>query len=696
MLTKDEFLNYVKTLDIKLVGRKKEYKYINLFCAFDIETTSIYIKDDKFAFVYAWCFGINKHCTVGRNLLEYFELLEQINNVLNVTKENRLLIYCHNLKYEFQFIRDYHIWNEEEYNDIFALNSRTVVKALTENGNEYRCSYILSGYKLETVADNLVNSNIKKLVGDLNYSLVRHHKTKLTNSEIQYIVNDVKIVIAYLKEKSNGDVSKLLLTKTSYVRKVMKKNMLYTKAIVKGKNKTIRNRVNISLINHLTLSEDEYKDIKYAFMGGYTHASIFNANKIIENVKSMDMASAYPHAMLTDYFPMSKGVRIDNVNIEELEKYCNDYCVIINVSFTNIKLKKLHETPLSISKCYRIKNVLNDNGRVRSADSLSTICTEIDYNIYKEYYVWDSLDVNYIYYYVRGYLPKEFMFTILDFYEKKTKLKGVKGMEIEYMGGKENLNSLYGMLVTDIIKDLHKYDQESKEWYVSEVDFTERLEYYNTDKNRCLSYIWGVYTTAHTRKRLFQMIDLVADDYIYSDTDSVKFTNYEKYAKEINIINDNILNDLNKMTNHYNIDYNLIKPINIKGESKPIGIWECDGEYKRFKTLGAKRYLFEDYKDNIEMVVSGLPKKVITELRKKMNNDEIFTFFNNEMHIKKEISHKNTHVYIDEEKTYYVTDYLGNNQLVTSPSSIFLEKADYNMYLGSDYLELLLRGGLYV
>ena len=35
-----------------------------------------------------------------------------------------------------------------------------------------------------------------------------------------------------------------------------------------------------------------------------------------------------------------------------------------------------------------------------------------------------------------------------------------------------------------------------------------------------------------------------------------------------------------------------ISPKTIKGETKTLGVWDFDGFYTDFKTLGAKRYIF--------------------------------------------------------------------------------------------------------
>ena len=50
--------NILNGLDIEIIKTNKKANYLNIPCAFDIETTSTIIKGEKFAFSYIWQFGI--------------------------------------------------------------------------------------------------------------------------------------------------------------------------------------------------------------------------------------------------------------------------------------------------------------------------------------------------------------------------------------------------------------------------------------------------------------------------------------------------------------------------------------------------------------------------------------------------------------------------------------------------------------
>ncbi|WP_457832296.1 hypothetical protein, partial [Staphylococcus aureus] len=81
----------------------------------------------------------------------------------------------------------------------------------------------------------------------------------------------------------------------------------------------------------------------------------------------------------------------------------------------------------------------------------------------------------------------------------------------------------------------------------------------------------------------------VGDDYIYSDTDSLKVRNYDNHLGYINWFNDCIVSKMKAMCVYYSLDESLLSPKTKEGKTKMMGVWDYEGTYKKFKTLGAKR-----------------------------------------------------------------------------------------------------------
>ena len=79
------------------------------------------------------------------------------------------------------------------------------------------------------------------------------------------------------------------------------------------------------------------------------------------------------------------------------------------------------------------------------------------------------------------------------------------------------------------------------------------------------------------------------------------------------------------MCEFYNFDLELLAPVTKKGVEKIIGIWDLDGHYKRFKTLGAKRYLYQTDDDKLHLTALDyvdilLPDNLEDQLSEKIDN----------------------------------------------------------------------------
>lgn len=655
--------------------KKKKIYYVNLASSFDIETSSFLENGNKKAIMYIWQFAIDNNVILGRNWQDFIKLLNSIQEFYKTSKDCHFVCYIHNLSYEFQFICKWLEWE-----DIFATDERKPLYCVTKNGIEFRCSYRLSGYSLATVAKNLVRHNIKKLVGDLDYSLLRNEKTPISNNELQYCINDVLIVTAYINEciENYGNIAEIPLTQTGKVRRYVRTNCL-------------SNNDYKYLMRKLELTSMEYLQLRKAFQGGFTHSNPMYVMQNCYDVTSYDFTSSYPTVMLSERFPMSKSKYIGKCSIEQFEYYRKNYCCMFDYKIENVVSKVNYENYISFSKCFRINDYVLNNGRVFSAKYLVTTITECDYEIINRFYNFENAEIRNLYIYRKDYLPKPFILSILKLYNDKTQLKGVAGKEIEYLHSKEMLNSCYGMTVTDLLNNVYSFT--NNEWLTTETTIDNAIENYNKDRNRFLFYPWGVWVTAYARKNLFSGIYECKEDYIYSDTDSIKIFNASEHLDYINKYNAMIEYKLKAMCNYYDIDFNLCKPKTKDGVIKMLGVWDFDGYYKCFKSLGAKRYLTENNKNELSMTVAGVNKKIALPylIKKYKSNEKVFDAFNDLLVIPKDYSGKKILTYLDNEQKGICKDYLGNYANYYEKSSIFMENSEYNLNISSQYLDFILK-----
>ena len=671
-------LNYIKSQENFEWVYSHKVHYLNIPISFDIETSSFYEGVAKKAIMYIWTCNVNGTTFIGRTWKQFTQLLDLMSEVFELIKYNkRCLIYVHNLEYEFQFMRKWFDWH-----DIFADDKRQPLYAVTKGGVEFRCSYRLSGYSLAKLADELRYYKTQKMVGDLDYSLIRHSNTPLTDKELKYCTQDTQVVVCYIQEEidKNGDIAHIPYTKTGYVRRYCQDECL---AIHKQNDNVSRLKglKYRDVMQSLTLTYDQYKMCKAGFQGGFTHANINYVNETLTDVGSIDFTSSYPFTMMAQYFPMSSPREVEVRDMKDLEFYLASYCCLFEVQFINLRPLTTIENPISSSRCSYLEGYHINNGRVIDAKILETTITELDFDIYRNFYTWDGIKIGKFLVFYRGYLPTNLVKCLVKFYKDKTTLKGVVGKEEEYLQGKAMLNSAYGMAVTDIVRDDLEYHQEmyADEWQVGSETPVSQLNRYNKNPSRFLYYPWGVWVTAHARHNLFKGIKAFGSDYVYSDTDSIKAINMDRHQDFIKNYNLHVREQLEKAADFHGIPMSDFEPETIKGEKKLIGVWDFEGTYDKFKTLGAKRYLVQKGND-IEFTVAGVNKKAIKEyMLETYGLDGVFDAFTRSLDIPAGRTGKLTHTYIDREWQGEVVDYLGQRFSYFEKSSIHLEPAPFKI-----------------
>ena len=680
MIDAKVYQEILKKKTTKKRGREGSIEYINYAFSFDTETSSFYSpKGEKQCTMYLWGFGYGDKCYVGRTWSEFLDLYEEVITNLRISPSRRIVVYVHNLGYDFQFFREYFSWER-----VFSIKEREPLYAVTKEGVEFRDSYLLSGLSLAKTADTLTKHTIKKMVGDLDYDLIRHSETPITEKEMGYMINDCLVVTAYIEEQMEQykSIAYIPYTKTGKVRKWCRTYIMH------HKDKWLYRE----LMKELVLDDYSYAMCKEAYAGGFSHANPMKVGQVLDNVESFDFTSSYPAVMCSEFFPMSKPYNIKIKNVQELKEVCKKYCVIFNATFHKIQSKISYEHYISISKCSKIlAPTREDNGRLVSAEGINITITEIDFEIMERCYDWKKMEIHNAIAFYKQPLPRAFLECVYHFYQGKTTLKGVKGKEEEYQNAKENLNSLYGMCVTDILKDEWVYDVEANEWAGS-IPNSEGIEAYNTKQNRFLYYPWGVYITAYARRNLWSGIIELKHDYVYSDTDSLKVLNYDLHKGYFERYNAYIVKKLEfilKLSCAENCDY---KPKNVKGEEKILGTWDREHSIQKFKTLGAKRYLCYYGDKDFMLTCAGLSKSngVSYLIEKHRTTANIFDAFKDNMMIPAEYTGKKTHTYLDNEMVGYVTDYLGNTALYHEHSGIHLSDCSFILSLSEMFKDYLL------
>lgn len=380
---------------------------------------------------------------------------------------------------------------------------------------------------------------------------------------------------------------------------------------------------------------------------------------------------------------MSKARLVDSIeSVEKFEYYLTRYCCLFDISLKNITPKVDFEHAISASKLIKAEGVTKDNGRVIFADSMTLTVTEQDYFVLQEFY---NFEVDAIYnfrIYEKGYLPTAFVKAILKLYKDKTELKGIAEEIVNYMISKNMINAAYGMIVTDIVREIIEYQDDI--FQSTKPDIEEAIKKYNESVKRFLFYPWGVWVTSYARANLFSGILSCGNDYIYSDTDSIKVRNYETHLEYFNAYNKVVEAKLQKAAEFHKINPSEFSPLNRKGDPKPIGVWDFEGVYDRFKTVGAKRYMYE--KDGkYSLTVAGVNKEKAMQYILK-NYPDPFDGLEEGLVVPGDYSGRLLLDYCkDEPCSGIVQDYLGKWGEFSELSYIHMEPTTYELTYSIDY-----------
>lgn len=681
--------------------------YSTMICSFDTETTSTLVgrkgQEEPFAFVYIWMMAFGNTVFYGRYLEQFFKLLQ----ILSATNDKcTYVIWVHNLPYDWYFIKNYIEWE-----DCFFIRNKKPM--YTRSGNiEFRCSLILSGKSLKVISEEEIkDERYGKKSGDLDYDLVRLPITPLTPKELEYCYYDVLTTNEYINEyaikNEYTSYKQFPYTKTGKIRKRCR----YKTSRNKNKNTAFRYQ---KIMQNLTLTTEEYQMLHHAFRGGFTNGNPKYAGKLLQNVGSFDISSSYPSAILLQKFPMSKGIKFYGTDFtkEALLQLLKDKLVVFKIRLFDVKSKINfeHFWPASDNKTNYPRRILDEKNnlirnkvvkvgkKLASADCMQTVMTNVDFWTFVKCYDFSSFEIIEGYYYEAGYLPYDLVDEILNLYHDKTFLKGVEGEENRYQSSKEDINGVYGMMVTDIDRIFYIFDNYSKSCVAQERNTDKSIDKYNKDSGRFLNYAWGVFVTAYARQRLWNNILLLGDNYIYADTDSTKFIYSERLVNMLDKVNEGIMDEIRHVSKVRNIPIERFMPKDQKGIEHPIGVWEYEKFYYLFKYLSPKRYLSYGYSISnkngkhvrkggtyMELTCAGWNKeKGLEYFSERFRKDRVnpFNLFNIKLRVPAESSGTTEHFYHEPGCCTKATirDEEGRVQEITSLSWIYIRKSDYSLH----------------
>ena len=625
-----------------------------------------------YAFMYHWQFCLDDQVVFGRTWEEFQYLMHQLERNMNLSYTNRLVVWVHQLGFEWQFMRNF-----IEFEEGFFLDERKPAKILTKGGIEFRCSYILSNMGLAKFCENEQGVTHYKLDGDdYDYGKLRLPTTPLSEYEQGYCYNDVRGLCECIKSRLNHDtLGTIPMTSTGYVRRDLRTNVK-------------KNRKNREFFLNSKLDEHLYTMCREAFRGGDTHANSNHSNQLVKNGWGWDIKSSYPGQMIiSDHFPFSAFAKIMPSTYINMDPKLKEHtCFIMQVAFYDIHYD-VHGVNycgmpyIALAKCekHSAKHII-DNGRVIYAEFLLCTLTDIDLDIIMSEYKIGDIKIGEIWASQAAKLSKEIRDTVLYYFQQKTLLDGIEEQKYLYSKMKALLNAIYGCFVMRIDQTTVKWDPVKQIYFDDTPKLEEALEKFYKGKNNFLSYQQGVFVTALARQQLRKMLWKVGKDCVYCDTDSIKgIGDHKKDFEEENAYRKQLAIDAGAFAE------------DSKGNPYYLSLWECEtipveeggkGIYEEFKTLGAKKYC---YKQNgkIKSTIAGVSKEAGAAYFGEHGVDglSIDAVITDSGHL--------TAYYNDDKDVYKLT--IDHNTFTTS-SNVALVNNTYKIGVTDEYYDLLLKG----
>ena len=512
----------------KYIGNNKPIRYLcNNYISLDTETSHI----NETGWMYQWAFSYyideeNRFLVYGRRPSELIETLVKIIKVNGLNENRRIVIFVHNLSYDYNYIKD---WLEEYLGykgQILALKSHDII-SYSIAGLEFRCSYKLSNRSLYDWSNDL-NVKHKKLKDYIDYKKVNYQDSLLNKRDWKYMFRDIICLDECIEEENkinDNNIHTMPYTSTGYIRN-------FTRNKFKEDKKYLNN------FNRTQLDYNAYCLISQELAGGYTHGNRFLAEQTLRGcIRHRDFVSHYPSQEVTGKCPVGRFLKASlNYKMEDIIKDDKN-CYIMVMLLKDVDLKNIFismpyiQASKLLGKTYK---TIEDNGRILAIKGeCILVCNEYDLDIIQRQYKFEYKFLH-ILKARKGNFPKYIIETAKHFMEQKTIYKEAKNNaeygSDEYYEAKKNLdlskkrlNSISGMTLTKSVRDIF-YENEKGEW-----DFLEKtqeqkekeLEEFYKNKKSFVGIEVGAYTTSQGRHELIEIAELIGyNNVIYGDTDS--------------------------------------------------------------------------------------------------------------------------------------------------------------------------------
>lgn len=529
----------------------------------DFETAT-WNPEETWVWAWATCNIENEKIKMGNNIDSFMFFCKLQKNST---------FYFHNLKFDGEFIIYWLLCNGfkhvEKKEDIEDNTFTTLINSMGQfyqitvyytKGNKkvHKTTFIDSLKIINMSVDAIAKTYglpISKLKIDYNEERSKGHE--LTETEKEYIKNDVLIVAKALK----------ILFDQGLDHMTSASNALHDYKKIVSLNKFFH------FFPQLELEVD--KDIRQAYKGGFTYLNPLWKEKTIENVTNLDVNSLYPSVMYAEKMPIG-----DPIFFEGKYKEDSVYDLYVQMIVCSFKVKPNHIPTI------QLKNTRNYLGNeylteTNEGEKVCLVLTSIDLKLFLDHYDTFGLE------YISGWKFRSINGLFTDYIDKWVEVKNQGTIEKnkgKRATAKLMLNSLYGKFAKAL-------EMQQKTPYIQDGIVKYRLS--EPEITNGIYIPVGAFITAYAREKTIRTSQAIKeyslnkygiDAYIYSDTDSIKTLLPPEELEKFCDIDD------------------------VK-----LGAWKNEGIAKRGKFIRQKCYL-EEFEEGIEITCAGMPKQCYNQV----------------------------------------------------------------------------------
>lgn len=630
-------IELAKSEPIKVRGKETYYGNDNIVLDFKVGNYNGY------GYIWLWVMGVNGDNYYGRDIDDLYTML---NKIKDAAKPNATyVIWVRDLNMFYQFSKNYFVFDK-----VFARDRNDVLNCWADIFEFRNFKEIINKDERIERQEDLIEK-------------IYSPTTPLTEEELQDFGRTANFMWNWIK---NNRTDKLFLLENF--------NYSFSHCCEKKFSSLIEDRFFVrKRLEDLVPNLDVYDLLMMDNKAGIQWSNFYYNNTRVENVYSYDKSSSYLSMMLTKKYPMGKFFEHKGANISTVFSLLNKRAFIGGFIIKGLKKHTVFNWLTTKSN-----TIVQADGYTR------IVLNDVEFIDLLRNYEIEDISVVWLYSCKYEYLPPQIKKVIMKLYINKTKFKGVD--EIKYKEAKVLLNNIFGRCIQPAFYDSVSKIDADKQINMYNIYYT-REEKEDLIRKKYLKKLllpqWGIWTAAYGRSELLRICNELGEmNVVYCDTDGIKFLgeqNKEIFNKANSIIKEELA--------AAKIDCTVKDKF---GKEHTIGLWEFEGNYKNFKTIGSKQYMW-DNGDEYDIKLAGANKKGVRAYFDTIAAKERINVFSNDMEIPREYKPFISRRYVDlgKEEEFEIIDYLGLSHV---ESLRYMVKEDYKGYSVQEVMYKLTNG----